>query len=150
MEQEPENREKVAEERDEDPEPVVMRARIAELERNLSEREAEITGLKQQADALGGRCRELEGTLSGAVQGYRSLVLKTNPEVPEEMVNGNGIGDIDASLKKAKDLVGRVRQGIEAEISRTKVPAGAPERGTHDLSALSPGEKIRYGLGGND
>jgi molybdopterin converting factor small subunit len=49
---------------------------------------------------------------------------------------------------KAKTLVNRVKQGLEAEITAGKVPAGAPIRTPPDLSALSPREKINYAIGG--
>jgi hypothetical protein len=84
------------------------------------------------------------------VAGFRTMVVRTNPEIPEEMVNGETIEEVNESLDKAKALVGRVRQELEASISRARVPAGAPERAAPDLSALSPGEKIRYALGGNE
>ena len=51
-------------------------------------------------------------------------------------------------VEKAKALVSRVKQGVEAEVSLAKVPAGAPERTLPDLSALSPREKIQYAIGG--
>jgi hypothetical protein len=66
----------------------------------------------------------------------------------EELISGDTIEAVNESLEKAKNLIGRVRQGIETEISRARVPAGAPERRPPDLSALSPSEKILYGIGG--
>lgn len=133
-----------------DAETARMEARITALETTLAERDAEITGLRQTGMDLEEKCRRLGESFAGAVTGYRTMVVKTNPEVPEELVGGETPEAIDASLESAKALVSRVRQGLEAEISRIKVPAGAPERSTPDLSSLSPAEKIRYALGGNE
>ena len=127
-----------------------LNERVRALETALTERDAEISVLKQTGRELEERCTSLGTSLSGAVSGYRSMVVKTNPEIFEEMVSGDTIEAVNESLEKARALVSRVRQGMEAEITRMKVPAGAPERTAPDLSALSPGEKIRYALGGNE
>jgi len=75
-------------------------------------------------------------------------VVQSNPDVVEELIGGETIESINKSLDKAKVLVSKVRQGIEAEISMMKIPAGAPERTSPDLSAMSPREKIQYAIGG--
>ena len=41
----------------------------------------------------------------------------------------------------------KVRQEVGAENARVRVPAGAPQRTSADLSALSAREKIRFGMG---
>ncbi len=87
-------------------------------------------------------------SLAEAVASYKAVVVQTNPEVIEELISGDTIEAISESLEKAKTLVSRVRQGVEAEISLAKVPAGAPERTSPDLSTLSPREKIQYAIGG--
>jgi uncharacterized coiled-coil protein SlyX len=125
-------------------------SRIAELEQVVSEKDTEIDRLKRTGEELEERCRTLEESLTEAVTGYRTLVIKSNPEIIEDLVGGDTIESINESLEKAKALVGRIRQGMEAEISKVKVPAGAPERSSPDLSALSPAEKIRYAIGGNE
>ncbi len=43
-------------------------------------------------------------------------------------------------------MVGRVRSHIESQAQAVRVPAGAPPRSAPDLGALSPEQKIRYGL----
>lgn len=108
--------------------------RIAELEQAVVESEAKLTTTSD--------------SLAEAVAGYRALVVESHPEVLEELINGDTVGSINESLSKAKALVGKVRQGLEAEITLARVPAGAPERSSPDLSALSPREKIQYALGG--
>jgi hypothetical protein len=90
----------------------------------------------------------ISNSLTEAVANYKTTVLQANPEVIEELISGDTIESINESLSKAKTLVSKVRQGVEAEISLAKVPAGAPERTSPDLSALSPREKIQYAIGG--
>ena len=89
----------------------------------------------------------LNDSLSKAVASYKAVVARANPEVIEELITGDTISSIDDSLYRAKELVSKVRRGVESEISLAKVPAGAPERTSPDLSALSPREKIQYAMG---
>lgn len=112
----------------------LITGRIAELERSLEEAN------KKLADT--------NNSLSRAVASYRSMVVRSSPLVMEELISGDSIEDIDASLEKAKAMVARVRQGMVEEAGRLKVPAGAPQRTSIDLSALSPREKIQFAIGG--
>jgi len=121
--------------------------RIRELEQAMSERDNQIATLKQSLAELELRLTELNAQLSQAVSSYRALVIKSNPGVPEELVTGDSIEAIDKSLAGAQNLIGKVRKELEAEIAGARVPAGAPQRGTIDLSALSPKEKIQYAIG---
>ena len=125
-------------------------SRVAELEQVMTERDGEIGRLKHTGEELEERCRTLEESLTKAVTGYKTLVIKSNPDIIEDLIDGDTIESINESLEKAKDLVSRVRQGVEAEISKVKVPVGAPERSSPDLSTLSAAEKIRYAIGGNE
>ncbi len=122
--------------------------RLEELEQVVAGKESEIATLKQAKDELEGRLATLSNTMAEAVASYRAMVVEANPEVIEELVTGDTIESINESLVKAKALVSKVRQGVEAEILSTRVPAGAPERTLPDLSALSPREKIKYAIGG--
>jgi len=90
---------------------------------------------------------KIDASLVGAGAGYRSMIIQANPEVVAELITGDSIEAINDSVDKAKALVSKVRQGLEAEISLSRVPAGAPERTSPDLSTLSPREKIQYGIG---
>ena len=66
----------------------------------------------------------------------------------EELITGDTVEAINQSLENAGTLISKVRQGLEEEASRVRVPAGAPQRAPLDLSALSPREKIQYAIGG--
>jgi len=107
-------------------------ARIAQLEQGIASRDGELTAIKQ--------------SLSGAVAKYRAAVLANAPGIPQELVKGESLDEIDASLEMARSIVSKVKQQLVAEAEENKVPAGAPPRMPQDLSALSPAEKIAYAL----
>ena len=123
-------------------------ARLEELEEAMAGKDAEIAALKQDRDELEDRLSVLNKALADSVAGYRAMVVQSNPDIIEELITGDTIDAIDESLEKAKALVSRVRQGVEAEISMARVPAGAPERTPPDLSSLTAREKIQYAIGG--
>ena len=109
-----------------------MQARVAQLEQGIASRDSELTATKQ--------------SLSGTVAKYRAAVLASEPGIPQDLVKGESLDEIDASLELARGIVSRVRQQLEVEAEANKVPAGAPPRMPQDLSALSPAEKIAYAL----
>ena len=122
-------------------------SRISELEQAIASRDNQITDLKQSLAELEPRLTDLEDSLAKAVSSYRALVIKSNPGLPEELIAGDSIEEIDDSLANAQALIDRVRERLEAEIAGTRIPAGAPLRTPVDLSALSPKEKIQYAIG---
>jgi chromosome segregation ATPase len=123
-------------------------ARIAELDGTVLDRNGEIASLKQSLTEMEEKLAATNDSLVGAVASYKSMVIRTNPDIVGELISGDTIESVNESLEKARSLIGRVRQGLETEIASARVPAGAPERRSPDLSALSPREKIQYGIGG--
>jgi len=121
---------------------------VTELEMAVSEKDNEITTLKQTVVDDNGKFEALNESLSQAVAAYKTLVVKANPGVIEELITGNTITEINQSMENAKALISKVKGGIEQEIASGRVPAGAPQRTSPDLSALSPREKIQYAIGG--
>jgi chromosome segregation ATPase len=131
-----------------DEELALANARIAELEEALADKDGDIAALEQLKTELEEELSTLNGSLAEAVANYKTMVIQTNPEVMEELISGDNIEAINESLEKARSLISWVRQGLETEISLARVPTGAPERRSPDLSALSPSEKIQYAIGG--
>lgn len=86
---------------------------------------------------------KLQGDLGEAVIKYREALLKANPHLPEELIQGSSIEELDASVQKAQTVVEKVKSNIEES---TRVPAGSPVRSGPDISEMSTGEKIQYGL----
>ena len=97
-------------------------------------------------DEMEERLTTLGNTLTETVTSYKAVLVQANPDVIEELITGDTIETINESLGRAKDLVSRVRQGLENEISLARVPAGAPERTAPDFSGLSPREKIQQAI----
>lgn len=130
-----------------------LRQTLAEKETSLKQLEAEIENanakLKAHVTELTGRDKELSdlrGKLGGVAIKYRQLILSGSPEVPDELVKGETIEEIEASFANAQKVVERVKQGLNGKQQRERVPAGAPTRSPVDLSAMSPQEKIVYAL----
>ncbi len=132
-----------------------IKARVSELENLVAQKDEEltkatahITELEQAIAEKDEKLGSLNDSLSQAVSSYKALVVQANPDALSELITGDTIEAISQSLEKARSLIGKVRQGLEAEIVATRVPSGAPQRTSIDLSALSPREKIEYAIGG--
>ncbi|MBM3156952.1 MAG: hypothetical protein FJ004_06670 [Chloroflexi bacterium] len=110
------------------------------------ELQAKIVQLEQAVAARDNELYTLKSSLSGAVTKYRAAVLAGMPDVPEDLVKGTTIDEIDSSLETARGIIAKVRQQLESESEAKRVPAGAPPRTPQDLSALTPAEKIAYAL----
>jgi len=120
---------------------------IAGLEKEMAEKGNEIAALKLSVEDSGKKLEETQKTLQQAVAAYKGLVTRENPGLVAELTKGETIEEIDASVKGARALVERVKQEVGVENAKVRVPAGAPGRVALDLSALSPREKIKYGIG---
>ena len=114
-------------------------ARIAELESALSE-------AKQQSEANAFDLATLKETTADAVAHYLDMAKALNPQVPEGIITGESIAQIDASVEKGKATVEAVKATMQAEAAATKVPAGAPTRGLISTEGMSPREKIAAGI----
>ena len=123
-------------------------ATISELEQAVADKDSELVTLKQTIVESDKKFAEINDTLAQAVASYKALVIESNPEVLPEMVTGDTVDTVNESQENAKALVDRVKQGLNEEASRARVPAGAPQRSPLDLSTLSPREKIQYAIGG--
>jgi len=105
-----------------------LEARIKELEANLQTKEEEMAQIKSQ--------------LQTAAAKYRLLLLSAAPEIPEELVKGESIEEVEATFKAAREVVDRVKTNLQTKLLAERVPPGAPPRTPIDLSTLSPKEKI--------
>lgn len=122
--------------------------KMVELEQLIANKENEIDTIRKSEEELKERLSAVSETLTEAVSSYRNRIIQMNPGVTEELISGNTIEEVDKSLEKALNLIGKVKKSMEKEISQSRVPAGAPGRRSPDLSSLSPREKIQYAIGG--
>ena len=137
-----------------------LQARLADSEALAVQRAEEAASLQRQLtdheEALGRRgseVDELRNALAGAeaearfaAHSYRGLVLQRDPELPPDLIAGDSIAEVDASVQRVRETVAQVRQHLEQQAQAARVPSGAPVRSAADVSALTPGEKIRLGL----
>jgi len=114
-------------------------ARIAELEASLSE-------AQQGSEAAAAELVQVKDAHSKAVAKYLDAVRLANSTIPQDIIAGDTIEDIDASLAKAQTIAGAVKANLEARDKEAKVPAGAPTRGEISLEGLTPREKIAAGI----
>ena len=122
-------------------------AMLIKLEQDVAAKEGEITALKKELDEARLALEELGKAIPRAVAAYKEMIIQANPGLPAELITGDTIEAVDESVKKARAIMEKVRQEMEAEAAKTRIPAGAPRRAPLDLSGLSAREKIQYGLG---
>jgi len=139
----------------------------AAAEASLAEKDTRIAELQAEGEALRAEQSNLQASLSEATQGseavaaelasvkearaqavskYLDAVRLANPAIPRDIIAGDTIEDIDASLAKATTIAESVKASLEAQAKETRVPAGAPPRGGISLEGLTPREKIAAGI----
>lgn len=89
---------------------------------------------------------EARASAAQAVTAYRQAVAAGLPEPARALVTGDSIAAIDAAAATARQLVETIAAAVRAEAMTAPVPSGGATRQPPDLSALSPAEKIRYGI----
>jgi multidrug resistance efflux pump len=114
-------------------------ALIADLQAQLSEAEQAARSLRAEGVAI-------SEARDQAVSKYLAAARALNPTIPEDVIGGRTIEEIDASVDKAKAIADAVRATLEAQAKEAKVPAGAPTGGEISLEGLSPREKIAAGI----
>jgi hypothetical protein len=117
----------------------------AESEKH-GEPDPRLAEMEKAVSAANERLDQLNGSLKQAVDSYRALVIRANPDVLPELISGESIEALDGSLSRARELIGKVKSGLETQAAAMRVPSGAPQRGTADITGLSAREKINLGI----
>ena len=125
---------------------AAAQAALAERESRIAELEASLSEAKQGSEASAAELAQVKEARAQAVAKYLTMAKALNPAIPEGIIAGECIEEIDASVEKGKAIVEAVRKAMEAEAKEAKVPAGAPTRGAINLEGLSPREKIAAGI----
>ena len=127
-----------------------LNERIASLEQQLQAKGEEAAQQTALATERGNSFASLTAQHDTAVNAYRELVLKSNPVIPPDMVQGASIEELNASVEKASALIGQIQQSITQQTQTNTqvntVPAGAPVRNEPDIDSMSTREKITHGL----
>ncbi len=109
---------------------------------------ADLDGGNEVEQALAQVQRELaqqRALTRQAVDRYREALLAAEPDLPPDLVHGDSLEEVDASVEAARRTVARIRDRIEAERGRG-FPVGAPARTAASALGLTPAEKIARGL----
>jgi septal ring factor EnvC (AmiA/AmiB activator) len=121
-------------------------AALAENDSRIAELEASLSEAKTGSEATAAELAQVKEANSQAVAKYLDAVRLANPTIPQDIIAGDTIEDIDASLAKATAIADSVKASLEAQAKEAKVPAGAPTRGEISVEGLTPREKIAAGI----
>jgi len=144
---EPEDFEAIKAELEEEKEAkAAAEASLAEKDTRIAALESELSEAQQGSEAAAAELAQVKEAHAQAVAKYLDVVRLANSTIPQDIITGDTIEDIDASLEKAQAIAGAVKATLEAQAKESKVPAGAPPRGEISVEGLSPREKIAAGI----
>jgi multidrug resistance efflux pump len=127
-----------------------LKEKLASLEAEMAARTGELETLRVQLAEATTNFEGAEAAYAYAVEDYKQMVLQANPLFTPDIIGGDTIEKVKASVEKANALVGKVREGLEAQAAAMSqlhaVPAGAPARSGQSAEGLSTKEKINLGL----
>ncbi|OGO50030.1 MAG: hypothetical protein A2148_02965 [Chloroflexi bacterium RBG_16_68_14] len=123
-----------------------LESQLAELRQEMTQARSEAQSREEELTGLRERTQALEEQRRNAAQRYRELALQQSPELPQELVAGETVEEVEQSLQRAQETVAKVRGHLESQAQAGRVPVGAPIRSGPDLSGLSAEEKIQQGL----
>ena len=103
------------------------------------------------AAALADATRALEAqreATRAAVARYREALLASDAALPPDLVAGETLEELDASVAAARQAVALIRERVAAEAREHPhgFPVGAPARTPHPTHTMSSAEKIAAGL----
>ena len=124
--------------------------RVASLEADVQAKDTALTELQTKAEGQTQELTTANAALESAVGAYKDVVLKANPLLPTDMIQGLTIDEVNTSLERALNVVGHISDGLKAQqqnlADADKIPPGAPQRTGPDVSSMTTKEKINYGL----
>lgn len=124
---------------------------LAEL-KALTDAETETsTAVEAALEATRRELEEQRRLALAAVARYRDAALAAEPDLPADLISGETLEEVDASLAAARRTVAQIRQRLaeEAETAESFArgfPAGAPARLGPSTEGMSAAEKIARGL----
>jgi len=121
----------------------------AELEA-VADAEEELNGALEEALAEAQQALAAQRAATrAAVARYREALLAADGDLPPDLVHGDTLEEIDASVSAARQAVAQIRERLTAEaraIPSRGFPVGSPARTPHTSRGLTPAEKIAAGL----
>jgi hypothetical protein len=119
---------------------------LAEKDTLIADLQAQLSEARSGFESMTAELAQVKEANAQAVAKYLDAVRLANPTIPQNVIAGETIEEIDASVEKAKAIASAVKANLEAQAKEAKVPAGAPPRGEISLEGLTPREKIAAGL----
>jgi predicted RNase H-like nuclease (RuvC/YqgF family) len=119
---------------------------LTQAKAEVASRDEQLATLGDELAAARSEAEELRASLRSAAERYRQAVLASQSEVPPDLVSGETVEEVDRQLEAALRTVAQLKSHLESQAQAQRVPTGAPARRAPDLAALSPTEKISYGL----
>lgn len=123
------------------------------LEQAVTERDTKVTELgkalsesQQQSEVYAAELVSIKESRDQTVSKYLAMAKTLNPTIPEDIIDGETIEEIDQSIEKSKAIVEAVKKAMKSEAAAASVPAGAPPRGGISTEGMSPKEKIAYAI----
>lgn len=121
-----------------------MSERTAERDAAVAERvstEQALTSAKSEAETY-------RGHAAAAVGKYREAIVSGSADLAgvADLIVGDSIEALDAAAERARGIVGRVREQVEAAQAARPVPAGGTTRQGVDTSGMSAAELLRFGV----
>jgi len=120
--------------------------RIGELESELSEAKSGSEAKQAELEAKVSELSQFSDNLATAVSKYREALIQAHPDVPQDLIQGDSIETLYASVEKGQGIVGQVKANLETDAAAARIPAGAPANTGPDHGALTPREKIAEGV----
>ena len=125
---------------------------LAELAAIEDEQPADESTTDQTSDELERLRTDLDAEREArraAVARYREAVLAAEPALPPELVEGDSLTEVEASVEAARRAVAQIRERLAAEADEEAArgfPVGAPGRLEPSVEGMSAAEKIALGL----
>ncbi len=120
--------------------------RIDELTSLLAQARDELAATQETADNAWAEMTALRQAKDEAVGACRDALRLAHPGLPPDLIRGETIEELAASVDGAKALVQQVRAALSAERDAARVPAGAPVSPAPGLEGLTARDKIAAGI----
>ena len=122
-----------------------LKQSVTEKDLRIAELEGRATESQSAIDMAAADLAATTRTKYEAIARYRESVKGMNPSIPAELIAGNTVEDIDASIEKGKGIVAAV-VAANKPAAVPRVPAGAPVRTELNLEGMTAREKIAAGI----
>ncbi len=124
---------------------AAVEATLAERDTRIAELETQLNEAATARESFASQLYDANEAHTQAVAKYLEAVKAANPAIPQDVITGESIEAIDASVQQATAIAEAVKANLATEAKNVKVPAGAPSRAVN-IDGLDPRDKITLGL----